>query len=237
MSIDNSISRRNLLLGAGAAAAALALPTVLGNVASAAIENPRPDGLRVTPEQALKYLTQGNARYAGGHKTTRDYAPANPWTSGQWPFAAVLGCSDSRVQPDEVFGTVPANLFVVRNAGNVIDDDVLGSLEYAIEHLSSSLIVVMGHSNCGAVKATEGVISTGKPAGGHIDAIVNKIKPNIEGLPKGHTLADAVLANAKAGAEAVVSQSTIIEEAVKAGEIKVVTATFDLATKKVTFAA
>lgn len=237
MSLEKSVSRRNLLRGVGVAAAALAVPSLLSNAASAAIENPRPDGVRITPEQALKYLQLGNTRYAGGHKTTRDYAPANPWTSGQWPFAAILGCSDSRVQPDEVFGTVPANLFVVRNAGNVIDDDVLGSLEYAVEHLSSSLIVVMGHSNCGAVKATEGVIASGKPAGGHIDAIVNKIKPNIEGLPKGHTLADSVLANAKAGAEAAVSQSTIIDEAIKAGDIKVVYATFDLATKKVTFAA
>ena len=134
-----------------------------------------------------------------------------------------------------VFGVVPSNLFVVRNAGNIADEDALGSLEYAVEHLSTSLIVVMGHSNCGAVKATEGIIAKGGKAGGHIDAIVDKIKPNIQTLPKGHTLSDAVLANAKAATEIVKSESSIVEEAIKSGELKVVTATFDLATKKVSF--
>ena len=232
------ISRRNLLRGATAVGAGLLVPGLLSDIAKAGtIENPRPDSVRITPAQALDYLKKGNKSYARGLRLNKSYAPAKAFTDGQWPFAAILGCADSRVQPDEIFGLVPANLFVVRNAGNVIDDDVLGSLEYAVEHLSSSLVVVMGHSNCGAVKATEGVISSGKPAGGHIDAIVNKIKPNIENLPKGHTLSDAVLANAKAGADAVISQSSIIEEAVKAGDAQVVYATFDLATKKVTFSA
>ena len=142
-----------------------------------------------------------------------------------------------RVQPDEIFGVTPANLFVVRNAGNLADDDAMGSLEYAVEHLSTSLIVVMGHTNCGAVKATEGIIANGGKAGGHIDSIVNQIKPNIQSLPKGHTLSDAVLANAKAETERLLSQSALVEEAVKGKDIAVVTATFDLATKKVTFVA
>jgi len=95
----------------------------------------------------------------------------------------------------------------------------------------------MGHSNCGAVKATEGIIAKGGKAGGHIDSIVDQIKPEIQGLPAGHTLSDVVLANAKGQTERLNSQSSIVEEAVKAGELMVVTATFDLATKKVTFVA
>ena len=229
------LSRRNLLRNASLLGAGITLSSLVGESAYAAIENVRPDGIRITPEKALEYLKKGNGYYAKGLRVAKNYAPQKSFTDGQWPFAAILGCSDSRVQPDEVFGVAPANLFVVRNAGNVIDDDVLGSVEYAVEHLSASLVVVMGHSSCGAVKATEAVISSGKPAGGHIDALVNRIKPNIINLPKGHTVADAVLANAKAGAAAMLSESPMIEEAEKAGDVKVVYATFDLATKKVTF--
>ena len=235
---NSNISRRSLLRGAPIAAAAAFLPSLLGSdtAFAAALENPRPDGARITPEQALAYLKSGNSRVAKGHAYHKNYSPAGKvWTDGQWPFAAILGCSDSRVQSDEVFGVTPTNLFVVRNAGNVIDDDVLGSLEYAVEHLSTSLIVVMGHSGCGAVKATEALIKSGGSAGGHIDALVNKIKPTILALPANHTLSDSVKANAMASAAQAISQSSIIEEAIKAGEIKVISAEFDLATKLVTF--
>lgn len=233
-----SVSRRDLLKGSSLLGAGLLMPSIFGSAASAStIENPRPDGIRITPEQALAYLKKGNASYARGLKLSKNYAPAKAFTDGQWPFAAILGCADSRVQPDELFGMAPANLFVVRNAGNVADDDAMGSLEYAVEHLSTSLIVVMGHTNCGAVKATEGIIANGGKAGGHIDSIVNQIKPNIQSLPKVHTLSEAILANAKAESERLVSQSSIVEEAVKAKDLLVVTATFDLATKKVIFVA
>ena len=238
MSNLQNLSRRDLFRGSAAVGAGLFASGLFGSSAFAAtIENPRPDGVRITPAQALEYLKKGNAAYARGLRLNKSYAPQKAFTDGQWPFAAILGCADSRVQPDEIFGVTPANLFVVRNAGNVSDDDAMGSLEYAVEHLSTSLIVVMGHSNCGAVKATEGIIANGGKAGGHIDSIVNQIKPNIQSLPKGHTLSDAVLANAKAETERLISQSSIVEEAVKAKELAVVTATFDLATKKVTFVA
>ena len=231
-----TLSRRDLFRGSAVVGAGLVIPGLFNSAAVAGtIENPRPDGVRVTPAQALEYLKKGNAAYARGLRMSKSYAPAKPFTDGQWPFAAILGCADSRVQPDEIFSAAPANLFVVRNAGNVADDDAMGSLEYAVEHLSTSLIVVMGHSNCGAVKATEGIIANGGKAGGHIDSIVNQIKPNIQSLPKGHTLSDAVLANAKAETARILSQSSIVEEAVASKELAIVTATFDLATKKVTF--
>ena len=152
-----NISRRSLLTKISLAAAATIIPSALfGEGARAgAPENPRPDGKLITPEEALAYLVAGNKRVVKGYTTHKNYAPAGKvFTDGQWPFAAILGCSDSRVQHDEVFDVLPANLFSVRNAGNVVDEDVLGSLEYAVEHLSSSLIVVMGNSGCGAFKAT-----------------------------------------------------------------------------------
>ena len=231
----SAFSRRDFLTRVGAGAALSLVPLSLLDGAWAA-ENPRPDGKEISPAEALTLLKEGNKRVVKGRAIRKNLSPAGKaWTDGQWPFAAVLGCADSRVHPDEVFDIAPANLFVVRNAGNVIDDDVLGSLEYAVEHLSVGLIVVMGHSNCGAVKATEGIITSGGKAGGHIDALVDKIRPAITALPAGHTLADSVKANAIQSAKLALSESALLEEAIKKGELKIVSSVFDLKTKAVSF--
>ena len=232
---QKEFSRRDFLTRVGTGAALSLVPLSILNSAWAA-ENPRPDGKEISPAEALTILKDGNKRVVKGRALRKNLSPAGKaWTDGQWPFAAVLGCADSRVHPDEVFDIAPANLFVVRNAGNVIDDDVLGSLEYAVEHLSVGLIVVMGHSNCGAVKATEGIVANGGKAGGHIDSIVDKIRPAITALPAGHTLADSVKANSIQSAQLAMSQSSILEEAIKKGELKIVSSVFDLKTKAVSF--
>jgi carbonic anhydrase len=231
----SEFSRRDFLVRVSAGAALSFVPLSLMDGAWAT-ENPRPDGKEVSPAEALVLLKDGNKRVVKGRAIRKNLSPAGKaWTDGQWPFAAVLGCADSRVHPDEVFDIAPANLFVVRNAGNVIDDDVLGSLEYAVEHLSVGLIVVMGHSNCGAVKATEGIVKNGGKAGGHIDAIVEKIRPAITPLPASHTLADAVKANAIQSAKLALSESDLLAEAIKKNELKIVSSVFDLKTKAVTF--
>ena len=233
-------SRRNFLGGmAGVAALGTGL-TAFG--ASAAWAEGRPDGKVISSETALSYLKRGNLRWVAGKKNPKalkhfSFAPKGVAVEeGQWPIAAIVSCADSRVQPDELFDLAPANLFVVRNAGNVIDDDVLGSLEYGVEHLGVSLIVTLGHSLCGAVKATEAVVNGGAMPGHHVDALVNHIKPALSALPKGHSLAEAVTANAKQSAELAVSQSDVIDEFVKQGELKVVAATYDLVSRKVTWA-
>ena len=130
------------------------------------------------PQKAIETLTTGNARFVSGTLTPKDdYAELRERLSkGQNPFAVVLCCSDSRVAPEIIFDQKLGDLFVIRNAGNVIDKHVLGSIEYAVEHLGASLVVVMGHSCCGAVTATR----MGEALPDNIMAIARRIKPSID---------------------------------------------------------
>ena len=128
--------------------------------------------------QALDLLKFGNERFVKGTLTPKDdYATLREqFSAGQHPFAVVLCCSDSRVAPEIIFDQKLGDLFVIRNAGNVIDKHVLGSIEYAVEHLGTSLVVVMGHSGCGAVTATR----LGEALPDNIMAIARRIKPSID---------------------------------------------------------
>jgi Carbonic anhydrase len=133
--------------------------------------------MKTDSQQALNQLKEGNARFLSGDLTPKDdYAALREKLStGQHPFAVVLCCSDSRVAPEIIFDQKLGDLFVIRNAGNVIDKHVLGSIEYAVEHLGCSLVVVMGHSSCGAVTATR----LGEALPDNIMAIARRIKPSI----------------------------------------------------------
>ena len=128
-------------------------------------------------QKALKQLKEGNARFVSGNLTPKDdYAALREKLSaGQHPFAVVLCCSDSRVAPEIIFDQKLGDLFVIRNAGNIVDEEVLGSIEYAVEHLETPLVVVMGHSACGAVTAT----CQGGDLPGHIIDLAKRIKPSI----------------------------------------------------------
>lgn len=127
---------------------------------------------------ALQSLKEGNERFVAGALTPKDdYATLREQLSaGQQPFAVVLCCSDSRVAPEIIFDQKLGDLFVIRNAGNVVDKHVLGSIEYAVEHLGTSLVVVMGHSSCGAVTATH----KGEALPDKIMALAKHIKPSID---------------------------------------------------------
>ena len=129
-------------------------------------------------ETALQSLKYGNERFVAGALTPKDdYATLREQLStGQHPFAVVLCCSDSRVAPEIIFDQKLGDLFVIRNAGNVVDKHVLGSIEYAVEHLGTPLVVVMGHSCCGAVTATR----LGEALPDNIMAIARRIKPSID---------------------------------------------------------
>ena len=128
-------------------------------------------------QKALKQLKAGNSRFVSGDLTPKDnYATLREQLStGQQPFAVVLCCSDSRVAPEIIFDQKLGDLFVIRNAGNIVDEEVLGSIEYAVEHLETPLVVVMGHSACGAVTAT----CQGGDLPGHILDLAKRIKPSI----------------------------------------------------------
>ena len=133
--------------------------------------------MNIDSQQALDLLKEGNTRFVSGTLTPKDdYAILREKLSaGQHPFAVVLCCSDSRVAPEIIFDQKLGDLFVIRNAGNVVDEEVLGSIEYAVEHLETPLVVVMGHAACGAVTATY----HGGDLPGHIFDLAKRIKPSI----------------------------------------------------------
>ena len=129
-------------------------------------------------EWPLQALKEGNARFVSGKSSRKENYSTDreQLADGQHPFAVVLCCSDSRVAPEILFDQGLGDLFVIRNAGNVVDEDVLGSIEYAVEHLHSKLVVVLGHSSCGAVTAT----CQGGDLPGHVMAIVERIRPSLD---------------------------------------------------------
>ena len=133
--------------------------------------------MKANAQQALDLLKEGNARFISGALTPKDdYEELREKLStGQHPFAVVLCCSDSRVAPEIIFDQKLGDLFVIRNAGNIVDEEVLGSIEYAVEHLETPLVVVMGHAACGAVTAT----CQGGNLPGHIHDLAKRIKPSI----------------------------------------------------------
>lgn len=133
-----------------------------------------------TFEDAKKLLVEGNQRYISGNVLNDDLSSKKREelvTEGQHPFATIVSCSDSRVPPEIIFDQALGDIFVVRNAGNVIDPVTLGSIEYGAEHLKTPVIVVLGHESCGAVKAT---VDGGGEAPGNIGNIVDKINISLE---------------------------------------------------------
>jgi carbonic anhydrase len=191
----------------------------------------------VNPDEALKRLMQGNARFVFGHMThvaPEHIAEARRGVAKrQTPFAIIVGCSDSRVGPEIVFDQGLGDIFVVRTAGEVVDATALGSIEYAVEHLGSSLIVVLGHERCGAVSAAVG--GTKEP--GHIAAVLKAIEPAVEqtkGKP-GDPVENAVRAQALDVAKQLQNAKPILAERVHSGKLKIVAARYDLDTGKVEF--
>ncbi len=189
----------------------------------------------VAPEAALARLTEGNQRFVAGALTHpgQDVDRRQETAQGQHPFAIVLTCADSRLAPEILFDQGLGDLFVVRNAGNLADDHVLGSLEYAVEHLHASLIVVLGHTKCGAISAAV----AGGEAPGHIKSIVEDLADAVSMAKKkpGDPVDHAVRINAKLTAAGIGASAPILAEAVKAGHVQVVAARYDLATGTVEF--
>ena len=185
---------------------------------------------RATADEALEALVKGNKAFvtAGGACARQSAARRSDVAGAQHPIAVVIGCADSRVPPETIFGQGIGDLFVVRVAGNVIDDTVLGSVEYAVEHLGVSLIVVLGHERCGAVEAALG---DGQPHA-HVADIVGRIRSAIAGVraQRGDALDNAVRANVAASVKQVQSSKPLLLPMVQKGDIKVVGGRYDLDT-------
>lgn len=182
----------------------------------------------VAGDQALRLLLAGNKRYVAARLThphqTAIYRAR--LARSQHPFAIVVGCSDSRVPAEIVFDQGLGDLFVVRVAGNVIDNTALGSIEYAVEHLGVGLIVVLGHERCGAVDAAV----KGGAARGHVDSLVKAIAPAVEQVKNrpGDVLDLAVRANVAMIAGRLRTSPPILADLAARGRLKIVGARYDL---------
>lgn len=200
---------------------------------------PAPTTPRPTdPAQAFEALKAGNERFATG-------APLHPnqgvelrksFADSQDPFIAVLACADSRVIPEIIFDQGISDIFDVRVAGNIADPASVASLVYAVEVLGVDLITVMGHSNCGAVKAAIDV-STGKMAAGEFAPLTDAIQPAVKVAQptsnKGDQLQKTIDANAKVQADALVAASPALAAAVEEGRLLIVPSVYDLETGRV----
>jgi carbonic anhydrase len=191
-----------------------------------------PPATSVGPREALRRLELGNARFVNNALTQQNAVTERrlALTGHQAPFASILSCSDSRVAPELIFDQNVGDLFVYRDAGNFVQSAALGTLEYGYANLGVKLIVVVGHEECGAVKATYAAVADGKPLPPNLDVIEKAIAPGIASVvtAKGSTH-DAVVANAKAQA-ARVSQSRVLRAAIAGGDLLVVAATYDFHT-------
>ncbi|MGU3493870.1 carbonic anhydrase [Xanthobacteraceae bacterium A53D] len=222
-------SRRSFL----AAGAALTASVGLSGLARAQATPPN----AIAPDAALKRLMDGNARYAAGTTNQKDFSAGRAARAGaQYPFATILSCSDSRVAPELAFDEGPGELFIVRVAGNFVNDDGLASMEYGAKFLGSPLIMVLGHSNCGAVDAAIKVIADNAQLPGHLPGLIASIKPAVEAAKaaKPSNLLDAAIAsNVTHNVERLKTATPILSALVADGKVKVVGAVYDLATGKV----
>jgi len=175
-------------------------------------------------EEALQKLMDGNRRYVEERLRHPNWSPGRreELLGGQNPFAVILGCSDSRVPPELVFDRGQGDLFVIRVAGNVMDDIVLGSIEYAALHLKTPLVVVLGHSSCGAIAAAR----EGGELEGHLPFIAAALRPAIEEAGDGLNAAEK--ANARYVAESLRRSGRRFAEREENGGLKILSAFFDL---------
>lgn len=195
----------------------------------------------VTPDVALRHLQEGNQRFVDGKAVNPNSDAARRQetaTEGQYPSATILGCSDSRVPLARVFDQGVGDIFVVRVAGNVAGPDELGSIEYGVGHLHTPLLVVLGHTKCGAVAAAV----QNAPVEGALKSLIGLIAPAVararQAAPKAEgdeLLAAATKENVWQGIADALTQSAELREHVSAGKLKVVGAIYDLETGKVTW--
>lgn len=192
--------------------------------------------------EALERLRAGNKRFAASRRNELNCAPA-ALANGQEPFAVILGCSDSRVPAELIFDQGLGDLFVIRVAGNIVAPTQIGSVEFAAEQLGTPLVVVLGHSKCGAVTATLNDMQQPAGAGSrNLRSIVERIEPSIRPLMErgpwddaGKLMQASVRANVRASVQQLKAGSRILEGHIQANTLAIVGAEYDLATGHVDF--
>jgi carbonic anhydrase len=235
MASAESVSRRDFVQAASVAGVA-GLATVSTGLAAGA-----PATTTQEPVAALAQLLEGNKRYMRGElahprRKPEDFAVL---AEGQVPIAVIIGCADARVAPELLFDQGVGDLFVVRVAGNVISGggaSVKGSIEYAVAELGVRLVIVLGHTQCGAVKSAIKHINADDKLPGSINDLVDTIKPAVASVKGkvGDLLELSIRANVDRGVERLKNLEPIIASGVKSGKVKVVGAVYDLQSGKVT---
>jgi carbonic anhydrase len=223
-------SRRFLIAGAASLFAA-----------SRAFAAGHSDAPGVSSAAALQQLMDGNARYVAGKPIHPNVGleRRSSISAAQHPFATILACADSRVSPEIIFDQGLGDLFVIRVAGNVVDDVVLASIEYSVIHLGSQLVMVLGHERCGAVKATVDALSgqtNAEDQDTKIGALADLIAPSVRALPADTSdkVEAAVVANARHGAHLILTTSPPLGQRARDGKLQIVSARYDLDDGRVT---
>jgi carbonic anhydrase len=191
----------------------------------------------IAPADALKRVLDGNARYAANTPNERDFSSGRAArVQGQYPIAAILSCADSRVAPELAFDQGPGDLFVVRVAGNVVNPDLLASLEYGVQFLGVPLIMVLGHTGCGAVDAAIKVLKTKAVLPGHLPELITAIKPAVivaEKTQAGNLLDNAITENVRRQVARLKSSPPVVQKLYAGKKIDIVGGVYDLATGKI----
>ncbi len=197
---------------------------------------------KITPQDALEILKQGNQRFVNNLKANRNLLQqANDTRDGQWPFAVILSCIDSRTSCELIFDQGLGDIFSIRIAGNIVSTDVLGSLEFACKLSGSKLIVVLGHSNCGAVKGACDHVEMG-----NLTELLAKLQPAVyeertvsnpeERNSKNSQFVEQVATiNVKRSVRSIISRSYILEQMIEKGEVAIIGAMHNLETGAVDF--
>jgi carbonic anhydrase len=196
----------------------------------------------ITPPKALDFLKEGNQRFVQNLKVNRNLLQqANDTREGQWPFAAIVSCIDSRTSAELIFDQGLGDIFSIRIAGNIINTDIIGSLEFACRVAGSKLIVVLGHSNCGAIKGACDHIEMG-----NLTELLSKIQPAVyeetltTEVDKRNSKNDAFVENVaalnmKRSVKSIVNRSYILEQMIEKGEIAIIGGMHNLDTGLVEF--
>ncbi len=226
-------SRRNFLTKLGVGALALGAGATQEGYASEEVAQ------EFTPDEALEMLKKGNQEFLAGNVNPEAASAMRRLeiASGQKPFAILVGCSDSRVSPEILFGRRLGELFIVRNAGNVVDLAALGSIEYGVLELAIPLIIVLGHEKCGAVEAAVSIVEENTEFPGSIGLMVAPILPAVLAMREepGDLLDNAVRENVRRIVERLSNSEDVLTEPLEAGRLKIVGARYDLDSGEVDF--
>jgi len=190
----------------------------------------------LTPYEGYELLVEGNKRFINNLKSDRDHLEMiNETREGQYPFAVILSCMDSRTSAELIFDQGLGDLFSIRVAGNIVNNDILASIEYAVKYVGSKVLMVLGHTECGAIKSAKAGVKDG-----HITALLDRIRPSISKAmlkdDDAHMFNDnAAYANVENSLEEILTCSEIVNELFKKGEIGIIGGVYNIETGQVDF--